>query len=163
MEYLDLRVSSIDDVITNTACRRSICAWHTAAYLYAFSLGEKVRMSPFFLLFPVSSSWFVSFGPVISLQRFRLTLNFLAALSLKILLLQPTKTLRIPLAMIMMVSHSAFIHLFCERRICFRPLTRRLSDRPAFRIIRSRSCNHSTIPIYRAPDGPTRANSVKQS
>jgi hypothetical protein len=162
MEYLDLRVSSIDDVITNTACRRSICLAY-GRFLCAFSLGEKVRMSPFFLLFPVSSSWFVSFGPVISLQRFRLTLNFLAALSLKILLLQPTKTLRIPLAMIMMVSHSAFIHLFCELRICFRPLTRRLSDRPAFRIIRSRSCNHSTIPIYRAPDGPTRANSVKQS
>jgi hypothetical protein len=48
MEYLDLRITSIDDVIADAAYRGSGRAWHTAIYLGLRSLGqEKRRMSPF--------------------------------------------------------------------------------------------------------------------
>jgi len=40
MEYLDLRVASIDDVITNAAYGSSGCAGHTAIYLSPCSSGK---------------------------------------------------------------------------------------------------------------------------
>jgi len=47
VEYLDLRVASIDDVITNAAYGSSGRAGHTAIYLSPCSSGKwKERMSP---------------------------------------------------------------------------------------------------------------------
>ncbi|MGH7929077.1 MAG: hypothetical protein ACREQV_14915 [Candidatus Binatia bacterium] len=48
MEYLDLRVSSIDDVITNTAYRSSARAWHTAVYFCPCSLGKRKVECPLY-------------------------------------------------------------------------------------------------------------------
>jgi DNA-binding NarL/FixJ family response regulator len=50
MEYLDLRVTSIDDVITNAAYRSSGCAWHTAIYRGPCSLRKRKAECP--LSFP---------------------------------------------------------------------------------------------------------------
>jgi len=41
MEYLDLRVASIDDSDSNVTYRGSASAWHTAIYLVPFSLGKR--------------------------------------------------------------------------------------------------------------------------
>jgi len=40
MEYLDLRVASIDDMLTNAADRSSGCAGYTAIYLSSCSSGK---------------------------------------------------------------------------------------------------------------------------
>jgi hypothetical protein len=48
MEYLDLRVTSIDDVIADVAHRGSGCAWHTAIYLGPCSLAREKKNGPFY-------------------------------------------------------------------------------------------------------------------
>jgi hypothetical protein len=48
MEYLDLRVTSIDDVIADVAYRGSGCAWHPAIYLGPGSLGKRKEECPLF-------------------------------------------------------------------------------------------------------------------
>ena len=54
MEYLDLRVASIDDVITNAAYRSSGRAWHMAIYLGpCWLLKRKVECPLFLVLFLV--------------------------------------------------------------------------------------------------------------
>src|SRR6266550_4591724 len=46
MEYLDLRVTTIDDVIADVAHRGSGCAWHTAIYLGPCSLDKRKEECP---------------------------------------------------------------------------------------------------------------------
>jgi hypothetical protein len=49
MEYLNLRIASIDDVITNVTDRGSGREWHTAVYLGPCSSGKrKVECPRFF-------------------------------------------------------------------------------------------------------------------
>src|SRR6266542_1016727 len=50
MEYLDLCVTSIDDVIADVAYRGSGCAWHAAIYLGPYSLGKRKEECPLFYL-----------------------------------------------------------------------------------------------------------------
>src|SRR6266545_3081987 len=51
MEYLDLCVTSIDDVIADVAYRGSGCAWHAAIYLGPCSLGKRKEECPLFYSF----------------------------------------------------------------------------------------------------------------
>src|SRR6187402_1987718 len=50
IEYLNLRIASIDDAITNAACGSSGRAWHTAVSLGPSSSGRERKMSAFLFL-----------------------------------------------------------------------------------------------------------------
>jgi hypothetical protein len=50
MEYRDLRITPIDDVIADASYRGSGRSWHTAIYLGPCSLGNETRRMS--LLFP---------------------------------------------------------------------------------------------------------------
>ena len=70
MEYLDLRVTSIDDVIADVAHRGSGYAWHTAIYLVHAHQAREKKNVPFYPL-PSVASWSLDYSirPLEKLQR----------------------------------------------------------------------------------------------